>query len=138
MISYAKTLKILRTSHKLTQNDIAQILGIDRSTYAYYEKGATKPDFECILKLCKMYKINLDDIATMFLKDENTYVTFKTFDHEELDTDEILKELDTVNLDEYEKMILLLYRNMPESCRKLFFVKIKQSFDEISNINPDD
>ena len=138
MISYANTLKMLRINHKLTQNDIAEILDIDRSTYAYYEKGTTKPDFECILKLCRIYKLNLDDIATMFLKDENTFITFRTFENKELDKDEILKDLDTFNLDEYEKMILLLYRNMPESYRKLFFVKIKQNFDEINNISSDD
>ena len=74
----------------------------------------------------------------MFLKDENTFITFRTFENKELDKDEILKDLDTFNLDEYEKMILLLYRNMPESYRKLFFVKIKQNFDEINNISSDD
>ena len=134
MISFANTLKTLRKERNLTQSDVAERIGIDRSTYAYYERGATKPDFECILKLCKIYNIDIANLTNMFLNDENTNIVFKTPEKDD-DDDEIFhfNDLDSLNIDEYEKMILLFYRQTPY--KKLFFVKIKQAFDEISNAN---
>ena len=134
MISFANTLKTLRKERNLTQSDVAEHIGIDRSTYAYYERGATKPDFECLLKLCKIYNIDINNLTNMFLNDENTNIVFKTPEKDD-DDDEIFhfNDLDSLNIDEYEKMILLFYRQTPY--KKLFFVKIKQAFDEISNAN---
>lgn len=135
MISYAHTLKNLRKGHNLTQSEVADILGIDRSTYAYYERGTTKPDFECIFKICKMYGIDLIDIANMFLSDEETVFSFKSFDNVEYDKEILLNDLDMLNIDEYEKLILYYYRHISEEYKKLFFVKIKQNYDEITNLD---
>ena len=133
MISFTKTLKKLRKEHNLTQSDVAQLIGIDRSTYAYDERGATKPDFECLLKICKIYNIDISALTNMFLNDESTNIVFKTIDNDEVDKDSFLNDLDSLNIDEYEKMILFFYRQT--SFKKLFFVKIKQAFDDISNAN---
>ena len=131
MISFAYTLKDLRKAHKLTQSEVADVIGIDRSTYAYYERGSTKPDFECILKLCKMYEIGLNDMANLLLRDQKTDVTFKTLDKTIVDKQAYLNELDMINVDEYEKMMLVYYRQLPDAFKKLFFLKIKQNFDDI-------
>lgn len=138
MISFANTLRNLRKGHNLTQSEVADIIGVDRSTYAYYERGATKPDFECILKLCKMYNIEVNDITKMFLNDDNTKVTFRTIDLDEVDKEIYLSDLDFLNVDEYERLMLVFYRQLSEPLKKLFFVKVKQSYDEISNMTPEE
>lgn len=46
-----------RKKAMLTQSQVAQALGIDRSTYAYYEAG-TNPRPEILLKLAEIYKIS--------------------------------------------------------------------------------
>ncbi len=39
---------------------VAKMLYSDRSTYAYYETGKTKPDVDTLLKLCVVYDVTLD------------------------------------------------------------------------------
>ncbi|MBQ7654028.1 MAG: helix-turn-helix transcriptional regulator [Clostridia bacterium] len=138
MISYSQTLKKLRSLNKMTQSDVADILGIDRSTYAYYEKGTTRPDLECILKLCKLYKVDLNQITNMLLQDEGTSITFKSLDNKEQGKESFFSRIDLLNVDEYEKMILLFYRQIPDSYKKLYFVRIKQIFDEFSSLIEDE
>ena len=40
----SRTLKKLRKNCGYTQKEVAKELGVDRSTYAYYETGKTTPD----------------------------------------------------------------------------------------------
>ena len=49
-----KVLTLLRKQHKLTQEQVADILKIKRSTYAYYERDIT-PTLENIKKLSTLF-----------------------------------------------------------------------------------
>jgi Predicted transcriptional regulators len=51
-------LKHFRTSSGLTQQQVADVLGLDRSTYAYYESGKTTPDIKSVNKLLKLFNIS--------------------------------------------------------------------------------
>jgi len=51
-------LKHFRTSSGLTQQQVADVLGLDRSTYAYYESGKTTPDIKSVNKLLKIFNIS--------------------------------------------------------------------------------
>ena len=57
-----KNLKTLRKASKFTQQQVSDALGIDRSTYAYYEAGKTTPGFDTIDKILKLYNINYTDL----------------------------------------------------------------------------
>lgn len=52
-------LRMLRKSFNLTQQEVADILGIDRSTYTFYEVGKTKPTIDNLKKLCDVYNVSL-------------------------------------------------------------------------------
>jgi len=52
-------LKMLRRKNGLTQRQVADHLHMDRSTYAYYEIGQTKPTIEFLIDLSHLYKIDL-------------------------------------------------------------------------------
>lgn len=54
----AKKLRILRENSNFSQADIAAMLGMDRSTYAYYETGKTEPSLKTIVKLAELYKVS--------------------------------------------------------------------------------
>ena len=56
MISY--WLKYYRHECGLTQQQVADRLKIERSTYTYYETGKTKPDINTLFKIAKVYNIN--------------------------------------------------------------------------------
>lgn len=50
----------LRMKNGLTQEDLSQLLGVARTTYAMYEQGKRQMDYELLLKLCDYYKVSLD------------------------------------------------------------------------------
>lgn len=56
----ATHLRLLREKNGLTQRQVADMLNIDRSTYAYYESGKTRPDILTIAKLARLYRISTD------------------------------------------------------------------------------
>ena len=56
----ATHLRLLREKNGLTQKQVADMLNIDRSTYAYYESGKTRPDILTIAKLARLYRISTD------------------------------------------------------------------------------
>lgn len=57
----AQNLLLYRKTAGLTQTQIADALGIDRSTYAYYEIG-TEPRIEIIRKLAAIYKTSVANL----------------------------------------------------------------------------
>ena len=57
-----KILRYLRAKCELTQEQVAKMLGVDRSTYAYYESGRINPDIKMILSLAKIYGVEYTEI----------------------------------------------------------------------------
>ena len=47
----------LRKERGLTQQQVAEHLGIDRSTYAYYESGRTRVNIDIIVRLAQFYQV---------------------------------------------------------------------------------
>ena len=45
------TIKQIRASLKITQNDLAEILGVHRTTVTNYEAGLIKPSCDVLLKI---------------------------------------------------------------------------------------
>ncbi|MBS4188669.1 helix-turn-helix transcriptional regulator [Bacillus sp. FJAT-49705] len=50
----------LRLKHDLKQEDIANLLGVARTTYAMYEQGNREMDYQLLIKLADYYKVSLD------------------------------------------------------------------------------
>lgn len=50
-------LKHYRENCELSQQQVANVLNIDRSTYTYYETGKTTPSASMLLKLSKIYNV---------------------------------------------------------------------------------
>ncbi|HHX94866.1 MAG TPA: helix-turn-helix transcriptional regulator [Clostridia bacterium] len=55
-----KRLKELRTLKKLNQIDVANVLGIERSTYGKYETGDSSPDYERLIQLADFFGVSVD------------------------------------------------------------------------------
>lgn len=55
-------LRELRKNSALTQKQIADVLGIDRSTYSYYENGKASPSLEVLMRIAKVFNVTLDYI----------------------------------------------------------------------------
>lgn len=59
----SESLKKVRKEHKLTQQDIADVLGVDRSTYTFYETGKTSPSIATLYKLANIYNVSIGYLA---------------------------------------------------------------------------
>jgi transcriptional regulator with XRE-family HTH domain len=55
-----KRLSELRKKVKLRQEDLAQKIGIARTTYAMYEQGKREPDYETLQKLADFFEVSTD------------------------------------------------------------------------------
>ncbi len=53
-------LKELRIAQKLYQKDIADMLGVDRTTYTKYESGASEPDIATLIQLADFFGVTVD------------------------------------------------------------------------------
>lgn len=53
-------LKKLRINSGKTQKDMAQMLGIDRTTYVKYETGSSEPSFETLSALADFFGVTTD------------------------------------------------------------------------------
>lgn len=55
-------LRDLRQAMGYTQQDMADMLNISRSTYTYYETGKSQPSFQNLKKLCEVLEVDYNKI----------------------------------------------------------------------------
>lgn len=60
MSNFASILKNLRTEHKMTQEELAHLLGVSRSTISSYENGSRNPDKETLIILANCFDVSVD------------------------------------------------------------------------------
>lgn len=58
-----ENLKKLRKACGFKQEEVARVLGIDRSAYSYYESGKTEPCVKNLIKIARMYKVDVDALV---------------------------------------------------------------------------
>ena len=72
-IQLANNLRILRTKHKLTQDDLSSLLNISRQAYSNYETSKRTPDLDSLLHISRFYRISIDELVLDNL--QSTYHT---------------------------------------------------------------
>ncbi len=58
----SEQLKIIRKANKFTQQELADAIGIERSTYASYETGRNKPDVVLLKRIADVFGVSSDFI----------------------------------------------------------------------------
>ncbi|MBQ8337541.1 MAG: helix-turn-helix transcriptional regulator [Oscillospiraceae bacterium] len=63
-MDYAKIIRELREDHepKISQKDIAMLLGTTQQYYSEYERGVRPLPIEHLITLCNYYKVSADYI----------------------------------------------------------------------------
>ena len=61
-MSFAETFRTARIAKKLTQQQIADELNLDRSAISHYETGMIKPHFDNINKICELLDLTYEQI----------------------------------------------------------------------------
>ena len=116
MEKISEKIKILRTKLGVTQKHIASILGVDRSTYTYYELGKTVPNWSMIKRIAKVFKISPYNL----LEDDNKYIASDISSSSK-------RRSNLYDLSNPEKKLVLSLRSLPEDERK----KVMKSIDKI-------
>lgn len=53
-------LKQLRIGRKMTQQDLAQLLGVSKSVISYYESGDRNPSYETLVQIARIFHTTTD------------------------------------------------------------------------------
>lgn len=61
-MSFADNLVYLRQHYGVTQEGLAEQLGVSRQTVSKWEAGTNYPEMEKLLALCDLFHVNLDDL----------------------------------------------------------------------------
>ncbi len=80
-------IKSYRENKNMTQNEIADILGVKSATVSKYESGTLEPNIESLRKLAEIFEISVDEL----IKEEN-------FDVSKINILEVLREQKNMNL----------------------------------------
>lgn len=59
-MNFGQKLKKLRTSQKLTQQQLAERIGVAKSVVSYYESGDRYPSYDVLVKIAKIFHTTTD------------------------------------------------------------------------------
>lgn len=62
-------LKSIRLSRNITQQQVADSIGVDRTTYVKYETGACEMSYSTLMKIAKLFNASYDEILCYDLID---------------------------------------------------------------------
>ena len=105
----SEKIKKFRKKINYTQKKVADYLGVDRSTYSYYELGKIIPDVKTIMSLSKIFGVNYTEI----LESEGA-AQFSDFSKNTQNT----KSNNFENITNEEKDLLLAFRMLSKNSKK--------------------
>ena len=120
----SENLRILRKNFKLTQQEVADILGIDRSTYTFYEAGKSSPTKENIVKLCDIYNVTVGYLLGV----ERNCPELKVSDRTER-VDEISEGISKISRN--EKFLIMAYRSLDAEKKEQLIDVVKSALRDL-------
>ena len=61
-MNLSDNLKRIRKENNLSQEDLAEKLGVSRQSVSKWESGAAYPEMDKVIQLCKMFDLNIDEL----------------------------------------------------------------------------
>jgi transcriptional regulator with XRE-family HTH domain len=113
---YVTLLKKLRKENGLTQQQVADFLHLDRSTYAYYESGRTKINIDILIRLSNFFQVGLgalvgEDLPAATLADPTVSADAALIDESTANFSQLSRE---------EQYLVILFRSgSPEQRQKI-------------------
>ena len=117
---FGQKLKELRRKHKITQEQLAKIINVERSSIGKYESTNTIPSKETLLKIAQYFNVSTDYL----LGNENTQ-----------QKRESKKTIETEKLTLQEKTLLETFRSTTEFGRQRIIQSALNIYDEIEKKN---
>lgn len=70
-MNFSDNLKKIRKEHNLSQEQIAEQLGVSRQSVSKWEQGLAYPEMDKMLSLCKIFNLNIDDLLNQDINEVN-------------------------------------------------------------------
>ena len=64
-INFAQNLRMLRKSRKMTQQQLAELVGVDQRTVSAWERNVCEPSYGMLSRLCEIFDESFDGILTL-------------------------------------------------------------------------
>lgn len=71
-MNLAENLKKIRKDNNLSQEQLAEQLGVSRQSVSKWESGQAYPEMDKVLQLAKMFNLNIDDLLNQDVREINT------------------------------------------------------------------
>lgn len=104
----------MRKRSGYTQKQVADLLGLDRSTYSYYELGKIKPDIATIMKLANIFGVHYTEI----LESEGSSSLADSFSERNIFDKSSVEKLCFERVTQEEKKFLNIFRDLSKSDRE--------------------
>ena len=104
----SQRLRDIRVEHNLKQEDIAKVLGLDRSAYSGYETGRSKISVKNLCKLSDIYNVTLGQLIG---KDEGCEVV-------KVRVSSVANAVDPIAMLDREEQLLLMYFRLADDEKK--------------------
>mgnify|MGYP000112135168 FL=1 len=105
----AQRLKTLRHASGFTQQRLADLLHIERCTYAFYESGKSHPDLGLILRIARIYNTTVDHLVD---PDYDLFTSTAMTVHAPPIPAGLQSPIETSKLEQDEQSFLVLYRQL--------------------------
>ena len=69
IMNLSDNLKKIRKENNLSQEDLAEKLGVSRQSVSKWESGSAYPEMDKVLQLCKMFDLNIDELLNQNIKE---------------------------------------------------------------------
>lgn len=119
-----RQLRIIRVQNGLSQQQIADVLGISRSAYCGYETGRRSPGLDIIIKLSNFYKISMDKFVGQIVPE---YVFDSQFYEGQTDTHYLSQ------LSKSEREIIVDFRRLNDNEKAELVNFLKEKLTEEKN-----
>lgn len=87
MVLLGKRIKELRNKARFTQSELAERLGVTKSTIAAYENDSRQPSYEVLIKMGQVFSVSID---SLLLDRKGTVLEIKGLKREQVKILELL------------------------------------------------
>lgn len=94
-------LKTLRTEQRLTQELLAEKLGVSNRTVSRWENGVNMPDFDFIIEMANMYQVSIEEILDgerkpIMIDKKQEASLLKVADYENAEKTKLIKKINCI------------------------------------------
>lgn len=120
-----ENLKRLRKACGFRQEEVAKVLGIDRSAYSYYESGKTEPSVKNLIRISRMFKVDVD-----VLVGNSEYATALALNNEPADEydSELCADLESLGKCSSQERILVAMLRQAQD-KDAFVAAVKEQYE---------